>query len=156
LTIVNLDLSVTVSTNTIVSNQDGATYQWIDCSTNLPIENETNQSLVVTVNGDYAVVVTIGSCNGTTECENIIVEGIEVTSEIQYNIYPNPNNGQFIIELTDDATIEVSDALGRIIYLQEHESGASAINLDDAQASVYYVRVISDGKTSVKKIVVHK
>ncbi len=156
LTITILDLSVSINESTITSNTNGATYQWIDCSTNLPVENETNQSFTATVNGDYAVIVTLGTCSDTSACENIIVEKIEPVSDIQFNIYPNPNNGQFKLDLNSDATIEISDALGRIIYSKQHQSGTSVINLENEESAVYYLRVISDGKISVRKVVVHK
>ena len=156
LTIVTLDLSVGVFENLIISNQVGASYQWINCSTDLPIENETSQNFVVTADGEYAVIVTIGTCSDTSACETIIVESISHITDNQFKIYPNPNNGQFKLELNADATIEIYDALGRIVYSQHHQSGTSTINIDKAEASVYYVKVISDGKISVQKMVVHK
>ena len=60
--LVSVDNSLTVSSSTLTSNMDNASYQWVDCSTNLPIPSEVNQSFSPTTSGSYAVEVTVGSC----------------------------------------------------------------------------------------------
>jgi len=66
--LVSVDNSLTVSSSTLTSNMDNASYQWVDCSTNLPIPSEVNQSFSPTISGSYAVEVTVGSCTELSAC----------------------------------------------------------------------------------------
>ena len=64
--LVSVDNSLTMSSMTLTSNMDNASYQWVDCSTNLPIITEISQSFSPTASGIYAVEVTVGSCQVTS------------------------------------------------------------------------------------------
>lgn len=71
-------------------------------------------------------------------------------------LYPNPNNGEFTLELDSDAKVDVIDGAGRLVYSQQYKDGSSLINLGNLAPSTYYVRVISKEKTIVKKIMICK
>lgn len=62
------DVSVTQTGMTLTANATTATYQWINCSTLLPIGGATSQSYTATVPGNYAVIVTQNSCSDTSAC----------------------------------------------------------------------------------------
>jgi M6 family metalloprotease-like protein len=67
-----IDLTITNTSPTLTSNQSGATYQWLDCDNgNAIIPSATNQVYSATLNGNYAVEITVGSCIDTSACENI-------------------------------------------------------------------------------------
>ena len=78
--IITIDLAITNKADTLVTkkghvltaNAKDATYQWIDCATNQPI-NVTARSLIVTVNGRYKVTVDQNGCIGTSSCHNVVV-----------------------------------------------------------------------------------
>src|SRR5690606_11684754 len=99
LTIVNVDITTTDSENTITANATGATYQWINCSDNSAISGETDASFTATQSGDYAVIVTEGSCTDTSACVNVIVTSINTidNNTNQHKVYPNPTTGKVII-----------------------------------------------------------
>jgi len=77
------------------------------------------------------------------------------------NLYPNPNKGNFTIELQSDSSneikINVTDLRGRQIFDRKYTNNGTFnqnINLENAQSGVYLV-TISDGiKKTVKKIVI--
>ena len=50
--LVSVDNSLTVSPSTLTSNMDNASYQWVDCSTNLPLTSQVSQSF-----SPYSLVV---------------------------------------------------------------------------------------------------
>jgi hypothetical protein len=75
-----LNYTTTVSNSTITSMQSGANYQWIDCTTNSIIANQTNQSFTANQNGSYAVIVFQGACSDTSACVNISNIGIQTIS----------------------------------------------------------------------------
>jgi hypothetical protein len=70
-------------------------------------------------------------------------------------IYPNPTKGIFKIE-TDHETakeIIVTDLLGNIIQKSKIKNQKSEIDLSTHSNGVYIVKVLMDGKTTLKKIV---
>lgn len=72
LTISNkVDTSVTVQANVMMANLKGASYQWINCETNQPI-NITTRSLLTTVKGSYKVIIDQDGCVGTSSCHKIV------------------------------------------------------------------------------------
>lgn len=68
-----MDLLVLASGNTLTSQSTTGNYQWIDCVTNLPINGATNQSFTPSQTGNYAVIISDGSCSDTSVCSSIMV-----------------------------------------------------------------------------------
>jgi hypothetical protein len=80
------------------SNQDSATYQWIDCSTLLPVAGATNQDFYPLTNGNYEVIITKDGCSDTSACTSKTT-GISENGnkEASLTVYPNPAQGEFSI-----------------------------------------------------------
>ncbi len=79
-----------------------------------------------------------------------------VPEQISTSIYPNPNNGQFNVDIAGmkgSATIEVFDAVGRKIRVKDNSTNQTVINLTDQAAGIYLVKVTVDGKIFNHKIV---
>lgn len=75
-------------------------------------------------------------------------------------IYPNPNNGNFIIK-TNDASkhihAEVYDQLGQLVLYKEANVAEDEIQVNDLSNGVYYVNVYADGiKLATQKLMVDK
>ena len=66
--LVTVDNTISVTENSLMSNDTSASYQWYNCDTNTPISGETNQTFVPTSSGNYAVEVTNGSCTELSPC----------------------------------------------------------------------------------------
>lgn len=88
----NLDLSTTLTGVTITANATSPTsYQWINCSTGLPISGETSASFTASVNGSYAVIIEDGDCMDTSACVNITSVGLDpLTGLREMEVFPNP------------------------------------------------------------------
>ena len=91
----------------------------------ISIVGATNQNYTFTANGTYTVVVTTVPCSSAESAPEVITTtGIEDSSN-QYglNIYPNPNDGNFNILfnaiVVADYTLELTNALGQLIYKEE-------------------------------------
>jgi sugar lactone lactonase YvrE len=77
--------------------------------------------------------------------------------EIDFNIYPNPNNGIFNIESkTSISSIYIYDARGRTTYFNEKVyADKVVINLTAFAKGLYLVKIIGEeGKITTKKIVI--
>lgn len=150
-----IDVTTTTAGNTISSNENGATYQWIDClNGNAPVAGETNQSFTPTVSGDYAVIVTVGSCSDTSACTNVIT-GIQLNGQVAFNIYPNPTNGDITITLNQaagDAQIEIFNAIGQLVNTEKPLNNTVTVSLP-ADTGIYLVRVTTNGISTTQKVI---
>jgi hypothetical protein len=94
-----VDTAVTQNGNVLVASQPGATYQWINCTTNQPINGAVNSFYLPTHTGNYAVIVTNGVCVDTSGCFAITLTGLaNSTPSSTGSIFPNPSNGQVMIK----------------------------------------------------------
>ena len=70
--VIQINSTVSVSDNNITSNSTEGTFQWVDCNNGYsPIIGEVNQSFTASTYGNYAVIVSAGSCSDTSDCINI-------------------------------------------------------------------------------------
>jgi uncharacterized delta-60 repeat protein len=141
----------------IISNQNGATYQWISCNNNnLPIAGETNQSFTATVNGSYAVIVTSGSCSDTSACVNIFNVGLpQFSDEVgQLSIYPNPFSSSTTIQTNQvlkNATLRVYNSLGEQLSEVENINESEIIFPRDNLANgFYFIQLTQDNRILAK------
>ncbi|MGZ3865926.1 MAG: DUF7948 domain-containing protein [Bacteroidia bacterium] len=152
--------AVTQNSNVITANQNGATYQWLACSsgTLTAIAGATNQSYTIPSNGNYAVIVTVGSCTDTSICFNTGGVAINQVSGItKIGIYPNPNEGVFSVVTNEVATnIIVVDVLGNEILNLIPDHSVTRVNLAQQPNGVYFIKVITGKNQVTKKILVNK
>lgn len=152
-----IDASVDATESTLTSNQNGATYQWIDCQDNSAIEGATSQSYTATITGNYAVVVTIDGCSDTSACNNVIIIGIEnVNVSALVKAYPNPSNGTFTLEVPMSGMYSVINQLGQVVYASYlNQNQLNTIELD-AAAGVYYLMANTNGFSVSYQLLVTK
>ena len=158
LTIDTVNLRVTQSGLTLTANQTGAIYQWLDCTNgSSPITGEINQSYTATANGDYAVEVTENACVDTSVCVSIISVGvIESNFGAEFNLFPNPTNGNFSIDLGENYSsinVTITDINGRLIQLNKYSnSQLLKLKIVDS-AGVYQLIVESEDKKAVIRLI---
>ncbi|CAN5823255.1 T9SS type A sorting domain-containing protein [soil metagenome] len=141
ITINNVNAAATQSNAVLTATMPGASYQWFDCTANTNINGAISQSYTATANGSYAVIVTQNGCTDTSNCMNVTSIGItENAFGGRMNVYPNPSNGEFFIDLGDvypDATIHISDVTGRLVHSQS-ASGNKVVAVGlNAPAGIY-------------------
>ena len=81
---------------------------------------------------------------------------------MMFNIYPNPNNGQFIIELSnvkkEDYLIEVRNIIGQLIYIEEVDKVSGEllkIDLSEHNQGVYFLSVSNSLGTRTEKLIIY-
>ena len=159
ITLTSVDTSLSVVGLAISSNQNGATYQWIDCGNNNNlITGETNQSYTPSVSGSYAVIITSGGCSDTSTCYNYVVTDVKngIAINKTFNIYPNPTKGELTIQLNSfgaNNLIRVYDMLGNIIIEQKVFNKTTVIDLSGKSKGVYFVNVETIDATLVRKVI---
>ncbi|MFM2037311.1 MAG: hypothetical protein RL432_250 [Bacteroidota bacterium] len=104
-------------TNLTTPPQGNATYQWFQCSDNLPIANAVNNTFIASSNGLYGVIVSNGCGSDTSQCVNVSSIGLnELTN--QMIIFPNPTSET--IEIRMDYT-ELQYSMYKILDAQYRE-----------------------------------
>ena len=74
-----------------------------------------------------------------------------------FEIYPNPNNGQFLINLPGSQNpylVQISDITGKIIWAKSISQNTISVNLTDMEKGIYFVKVQGNEITDIKKIVI--
>lgn len=128
-------------------------YQWL--FNGAIVNGGTNQNLVVVQEGNYSVVVTGANvCIDTSAVLNVTGLGInDLASGYGVKLYPNPNNGSFVLKFTDDVVrdVEITDAVGRTVMASTKASRQQNFNLDELSAGVYIVRINEQGQVQSLK-----
>ena len=114
---------------------------------------------------EYYVVAVYESPEGLSEASNKVSVNIEkkeeeeVTAigdgiELDVTAYPNPNNGTFTLNVSNANNVQwyLLDISGRIV--NSGVSNENNIVITAEKAGVYMVKVISDQKTTVLKVIV--
>ncbi len=149
-----VDEGVTVTGGTLSSDQAGATYQWIDCSTSLAVPGETSQDFTPTQNGDYAVIVTINGCSDTSACEAINGVGFSEQTPATWKVYPNPASTELYVNGSGEFTWQLIDPLGKIVAVNT-DTNTSKIDLSGLSRGTYVVRITQLDLIQTSKVIVH-
>lgn len=80
------------------------------------------------------------------------INTVNVVEIISINVYPNPNNGEFIISIPTKGTYSISNAIGQTIETIDIKEDAQSVYISGLSQGIYYII----GKTSKAKIIVTK
>ena len=155
--IVNAAAPVTISQNgNTLTSDAGSGNQWYD--SNGIINGENGQTFSPSVNGDYYTIVTdVNGCTATSNTINFIYVGVsDATYDMGLTIYPNPVVDYLIIESKveiEGVQIIIMDTQGRVIRTFNATAGKSVIDMHDVSRGVYFLKIISDNKSELLKII---
>lgn len=159
-----LNINIAVSPSKTICPTSSATLSVIGATSYTWSTGGTTPSINVTPTASLTVYSFTGTattgCNisGTTTivtstaAVNCVV-GIEEYTNTSYNLYPNPNNGRFTLKLDraqDNSTLEVMDALGKIVLSQNMSGEETTVNTSSLQSGIYFVLVKNNVRILVK------
>ncbi|MFM9986598.1 MAG: T9SS type A sorting domain-containing protein, partial [Flavobacteriales bacterium] len=126
----------------LTADQGGAQYQWINCDTNLPINNAVQQSFAPVANGNYAAIITAEGCDVQSECVEVIVISVEETAgELEMTMYPNPAYDIIIVRTATPSSITITLMDGKEVYTDIVWRTQRTISLDAFSSGMYQVVV---------------
>jgi hypothetical protein len=149
----NLSLNFSPSQpNVYVQNQvnlstdliPGLTYQWITCSDLTSIAGQTAITYNPNSNGVYAVVVTNSCGSDTSLCASITTIGLEENAFDQITLYPNPNNGNFTLEVSEaliGKKVHIYDMQGRLLDQLELSTKLNYIEFTHYARGAYWLQI---------------
>lgn len=141
---------------------DSIQYNWYfgDGSSSIQANPTHNYS----TNGSYTVTLIVSNACGSNNYQTNInlatgIKNNSIASNI--NIYPNPNNGQFIIELNSKqsgtASINIINTLGQVIQSSnvniKTNENKIPINLSGIANGTYHIHLIIDNEKYTDKII---
>ena len=154
----NLNLNIFAITGVAFVTQTGVQYQWLDCDNGYAeIPGETDQDYLPATDGNYACILTAGSCVDTTAC--VFVEAtnsIDKESMSPITVYPNPFTDQLYISNQEDSplSVRVFNVLGaEILAIPEELTDTLQIDMSMFADGVYHVVITTSSGTYVKKVI---
>jgi len=135
-------------------------FNWVQVGDALSTGNATYTSLAFSANNSpYVAYRDEASLRRTTVMKYTIVSSLyQNTSNEKIQIYPNPNNGIFYVELSNavaSKNIEVIYLTGQIIYCKSHSSeNRTRIDLTGKPKGIYMLKIEQGAEIFQKKIVV--
>lgn len=159
LTITTVDVSTTLSGDTLTAGATGAAYQWIDCDNgNAAVSGATNQSFTPATTGNYAVIVTENNCTDTSACTFVNLASLpEFGLNDAVVVHPNPTTGAISLDFgstLSNVSVHVLDAMGRDIQSSSFTSAEFVQMTINGEAGQYFIEVRVDGvRAAVKRVV---
>ena len=156
LTVLHIDTTISQSNLTLTSNESGASYQWFECNPFTIIFGEINQSINVTSNGTYAVIIYKNGCRDTSVCISINNVGVYDISPESISVYPNPASDHFIIQDNKQSlkSIWVYTSVGQLVYEDQKNFIKTEIQTSNWAKGMYYLKIEKDNKYYSQSIVV--
>jgi hypothetical protein len=153
ITISSVDDSVYRVGGRITSYDTWATHQWVRCDSGFsPIVGETNRFIVANQAGDYAVIVSRGSCKDTSECVSIALSNLEENELESILIFPNPTQDLITIKSeTKINTARIFNTTGALI--SEPGIRDNKISMVHLPGGVYILELSSNTNTTRQKII---
>lgn len=157
---IDVTVNVDPDVHTLSAVEAFAEYQWYTCDPFEIIDGATDQSYTPTETGDYAVIITIGECSDTSDCQNVVIED-DPGSGVDENafgasiaIYPNPSNGTFVIngDKLIGAQIQIYNSIGAIIFETTATSNTHLVTLTHQANGIYVLRLTSEYGSKIQKI----
>ena len=90
-----------------------------------------------------SVNITVNPCAGFEES----------LSDIRVIVYPNPNNGNFILDLYAASEIIIYNSLGAVVLSQSMPAGKNTVDLGSYPDGIYMISVIKDGNRKMMRII---
>jgi hypothetical protein len=154
----NVNITTTVSNDSIWANALSATYQWLDCNNNNTFfTGQTNALYVAPTNGSYAVQVTQNGCIDTSACIVLTTVTIKENSfKNELLLYPNPTNGNFAIDLGDNypsTIITITDVLGKQVQTNNYVNQQLLTLKLEQPAGVYFLTIVTENNTAVIRLI---
>ncbi|MEM8889276.1 MAG: PKD domain-containing protein [Bacteroidota bacterium] len=162
--------SFTVDTNQTVmftNNSTGNTFEWDF--------GDGNTSTDVVPTHTYAdggtYMVTLIASNDNGPCTDTLVQEVNVAAtsiqddllNAQVNVFPNPSNGVFLLDINldgpEEVRIEVRNMIGQTVFespAQRMQAGEIQLNLENQQSGIYLMTLWANDRQITRKLSLNK
>jgi hypothetical protein len=145
-------ISILTNHDTLSTNY-GIGIQWF--LNGAPIPGDTTNQIIATKAGQYTVQIT--DSNGCTALSNpVTITSINNVTENAITIYPNPSVGNWQLAVSNDlidASFQIWDEAGQVIYQSKITSTSSNIQLTGVAGGIYFLKINTPEGLVVRKLV---
>lgn len=142
-TLVEINPLIEVLGDALVSSEENATYQWIDCANNQPVIGAIEVTFEPTENGSYSVELNKESCFFATEClEFSTLSRVNKLNSALAYVHPNPAN-QFVFIEEENAVITLINANGEVVLVKS-QTTKEKISIAHLPNGIYTLHVQTD------------
>jgi hypothetical protein len=131
---------------------NATTYTWSTTETAMDIAVSPTATAIYTVEGTDAN----GCVNSTTISQDVsLCTGVATLNgtNVSINVYPNPNNGLFVIDLNTNSQVSITNALGQIVFNETLSFGKQNLNIQNEADGIYFVKVTQQDKQHIIKLI---
>lgn len=148
--------SVDYQTNLFWPEASGNGKSIVLCDISQPNTNSTYWEAAETNTGVIVDGTSIFSNPGTS-CDNWV--NISLIESINFSIYPNPNNGDFIVSLAsmqNETELKLVNSLGEVVWRNRSiNSEVSRVDLaNQIPAGLYFLTILRENATSTQRLVI--
>ncbi|WP_203295827.1 T9SS type A sorting domain-containing protein [Luteirhabdus pelagi] len=107
--------------------------------------------------GEGLVIYQTNGSYGSGETRNFSTNGVLGLGDntlTGVSIYPNPANTVLNIRNAEDATIQVYDVLGKVIFTKSNIGMEETLDVASFQTGTYFVKVSTNAGSTVEQIVI--
>jgi len=143
-----------IGTDAGVFYRNATMSDWIPYITGLP--NVVVTELEISYNNNKLWAATFGRGLWNSDLNSTAgIEKQELSDEI--NIFPNPNIGQFIVQVPENRIYDISvfNVLGENVFEQQQiNSSKNTVDLSNINSGVYFIHITINEKTISRKIII--
>lgn len=157
--VVDMDPTFIVPTLATTHSSATAQYQWVNCDLGFQaIAGENMPIFSPTQTGNYALVVSEGSCKDTSNCYYHIANNAQNQEGLLViTVYPNPNNGILFfggLPAVGNIQARLFNVKGQQVLQKANiNQDSNQIEIDQLPAGVYILEIQAGETSSIKKIV---
>jgi hypothetical protein len=151
-----IDNSIQLSGRTLKASQAGATYQWVNATTNQPIAGATKAEFTPDESGNYAVEITFDHCRVVSDTYSLNILGAESTQKEGITAYPVPTRNRLVIDAgqTVIRRLTLTDAHGvEVVQKAVNQSGHIELDIEHLAPGVFILTTQTDGQVNFFRIV---
>ena len=157
--VINPVAELIVNGNLLTSGSSIGVFQWLDCENNFePIPGQSNDTLMVTLPGTYALANGAGDCMDTSACVQVALTGIKFDeTDREIHIFPNPVSSRLFINGFDGlpvSEINLRNAIGEKVYTQRDMDSSASMDLSGCGPGLYFLEMrFTNGANYVFRVV---
>jgi hypothetical protein len=155
-----VDITIAGDLTSATVAQEGATYQWWNCDTQLQVDGATSAEFAITdpfQNGSYSVAVTLNGCDAMSDCVLLLIESVdEVSGEWTSGFYPNPATTDLNVWSTMPVGLDIYNSVGTLVLSRATNSTTHAMDVSALPVGIYRVVMQHAGQMSAGNLLIRR
>lgn len=155
LTITNPVALVSLQGDTLISELNSGNLSWLNCNSQT-IVSEGIDYFIPDTTGDYALILELNGCTDTSDCVNLVVNGLNnLINDLDIDLFPNPSSG--VISITSATYLQNTSVLvfnyaGQLVLNPIQMSGNSlTIYAEELPSGVYQIVLFNGNRLAQKR-----